>query len=708
MKKPVKIILIVIAVIVAGAWLYWQYNKKSIVRNALENTVSNKTDNLYYIHYDSSSIDAATGSASFYNVTLQSDSLQKQLAEFDTSSAVSIYNVHIAEVSIHGANIPALLSNQKVEANSIRIVRPIIYIINSGTKKEKKFSGADTLAVYEKLLGKFKSIQAGEVIIADGQLNFTHKIAQPYVSLDGININFKNILIDSTKDYSNIISYFIKDVDVAVKKTFIKNEQNNSTLTFNGLQYNAAQRLLKLDNFQQQDDASGKVVFDINNTYLKGLNTDSFILNNQIKAEELLSGGGLVTFYSKKSKDTTNDELEIDNNFFDEAQVNKIVINNTKVVVYKKEKPDEPPFTLTNAKFSASEIQHLYSGTSLKNLIGKSNWNFSADGFSLLTASKIYKLSIGAFSISKATGKLHVDYFSVKPQMSEAEYVMNLKQQTDLYDVTINNIDVSGVDAMKLITEKKFIAETVIIQPIIKVSLDRTVAAFTGSKKGKFPHQLIQKMKFPIYVRKIIAKNGYVSYTERNADSKKQGTVFFSKANGIINNLTNIPDNISKNNLMTVHATALLMDVGKVSTDWNLPLDTKNGSFKISASVGSFNGEALNPLIEPLALASIKSGLIKSVDVSMDGNEVGAKGTSTLLYNDLKIEALKADSGDLKKRGLVSLLANVLIKDDNPKNGNTRVGDIEITRDETRSFFNLIWKGILKAAKRTALGKDDE
>lgn len=40
-------------------------------------------------------------------------------------------------------------------------------------------------------------------------------------------------------------------------------------------------------------------------------------------------------------------------------------------------------------------------------------------------------------------------------------------------------------------------------------------------------------------------------------------------------------------------------------------------------------------------------------------------------------------------------------------NGNTRKGEIDIERDETRSFFNLVWKGIFKAAKRTAIGKDD-
>ncbi len=712
MKKTVKIILVVLAIAFIGVWAYWQYNKKQIVRNAMENVVSNKTDSLYYIHYDSSKIDAVNGNASFYNIVLQSDSLQQQLLQFDTSSATSIYNVHIAEVTIKGANIPALLSNQKVEASEIRIIKPVIYIISSGTKKEKKFSYTDTLAIYEKLLGKFKSISAGEIVIEDGQLNLTHKIKKPYATLDGINISIKNIQIDSTRNYDNILSYFIKDTKVKVKSAIIINEDNSDVSSFSGLEYNAAQKTLKLASFQQKDNDTGRLVFEINNTIVKGLNTDSFILRNQLKADELESDGGLMTFYRKKKASANSgagsDNIEIDNNFFDEAQLDKISLNNTKIIVYNRDKPKDAPFTLTNVKFSAAGIQSLYSGTSIKNLIGRSNWNLSADGFSFLTSDKRYRLSIGAFNVSKATGKIHLDYFSVASAMSEAAYFKSLKEQSDLYNIRINNINLSGVDTKKLITEQTFIADNAVIEPIIKISNDRTVPAFTGSKIGNYPHQLIRKLKFPVYIKRIDVKNGYIAYTERSDQSDQKGTVFFSKANGTIRNVTNISAYIAKNNMMTVNANAQLLGVSNMQSKWSLPLNTNNGSFVISGYAGKFNATALNPLIEPLALASIKAGTIKSVDFTMEGNDNSAKGSSTLLYNDLKIEALKKDSNDLKKRDLISFVANLAIKDDNPKNGNTRKGEIDIERDKTRAFFNLIWKGIFKAAKRTALGKDDD
>jgi hypothetical protein len=101
-------------------------------------------------------------------------------------------------------------------------------------------------------------------------------------------------------------------------------------------------------------------------------------------------------------------------------------------------------------------------------------------------------------------------------------------------------------------------------------------------------------------------------------------------------------------------------------------------------------------------MASIKSGKINKLSFNMSGNDYQVKGTSTLLYENLKVELLKKDSAALKKKGLMSLLTNILIKDANPKNGVVRTGEISFQRDVYKSFFNLVWKGIFSGIKQTA------
>ncbi len=701
MKKSLKIIGLIVALALAGGWFYWQQYKKGIIKDTIETAISKGTDSLYFIHYDSSSIDEVNGNASFYNVTLQSDSLQKQLQMYDTASSATIYNIQIAQVSILGANIAGLVSNTSIEANSILIKKPVIYIISSGKKEKKILNSNDSVAIYEKLLGKFKSINAKEIVIENGILNFADKTGEPNTAFRDINIQLKKFRIDSTRDYQNILSYFVKDIVAKVKEVYIKGDKN--TATFVDVEYNAPGRFISLKKFQQKS-SEDKIVFDVNNTSINNISTDAFILQQQLKAEELTSDGGMLTFYikQKKNADSTNDEIEIDNNYFDEAQLNKVAIANTKITIYNKAKPEKAPIVINNVKFSASEIQKLNSGTSIKNLISNSNWSLSGDGFSFVTENNRYRMTLGAFDMNNGNATMRIKSFNVKPMLSEEAFSRSLAKQQDVNNIEFNNIELSGIDTRLLIIQRKLEAAVATLQPNLKIYRDRTVAPDLTSKVGKYPQQLMQTIKFPFSVKKMVIKNGNVAYTEKSDVSKKAGTVFFKNIQGTILNVTNIKELISQNNLLMLDATGSFMGVSKIHTVWKMPLNSANGAFDVSGEAASFNAPALNPMIEPLGMASIKSGNINKLTFKMTGTDYLAKGTSTLLYDNLKVELLKKDSAELKKKGFMSLLTNALIKDANPKNGATRNGEINFQRDVTKSFFNLVWKGIFSGIKQTA------
>lgn len=686
--------------VLVGGWFYWQQYKKGIVKNTIENALAKGSDSLYFIHYDSSYIDEVNGNASFFNVVLQSDSLQKQLALFDTASAATIYNVHIDEVTVTGADIAGLISNTRVKADLILLKRPVIYIISSGKKKERSLlTGTDTLLIYEKLLGKFNSINAKQIKITDGYLYFTDKTGKPKTALENIAVDLKNFGIDSTKDYQNIISYFVKGIVAKVNSVTVNGENNQAI--FSNVEYNAPEKLLQIKNFQQKNK-NQQIVFNINNTSISNIATDSFILNQQLKAQELKSDGGLLTFYRKKTKDSTRDKIEIDNNYFDEAKLNKVSIGNTKILIYNAEKPNDEPFTLTNVKFNATDIQKLYEGTSIKNLISTSAWKLSADGFSFFTDNKLYRMNVGSFDINNGNSTMRIKSFSMLPTLSEEAFSKSLSRQEDLYKLEVNNIELTGIDIRLLINEKKLVATTAKLQPVFNVYRDRTVAEDLSSKVGKYPHQLIQKVKFPFSIQQLTINNGSVTYREKSVASNKTGAVFFKNINGTIVNITNMPELISKNNMMVLSATGSFMGVSQIQSTWKLPLNTQNGAFDVSGTAGSFSAPSINPMVEALGMTSIKSGKIQKLTFRITGNDNNAKGTSTLLYQDLKIEMLKKDSAETKKKGLMSLLANALINDNNPKNGQTRVGDIAYERDKTKSFFNLIWKSVFSGIKKTA------
>ena len=104
-----------------------------------------------------------------------------------------------------------------------------------------------------------------------------------------------------------------------------------------------------------------------------------------------------------------------------------------------------------------------------------------------------------------------------------------------------------------------------------------------------------------------------------------------------------------------------------------------------------------------MALIKIKSGRINSLNFNFTGHNTAAKGTVVMTYDNLKVDVLKRDknTNDIKKRGLVTLVANFVVKNDNPMNGTLRESNPEYERNEYKSFFNLVWKTLYTGMKET-------
>jgi hypothetical protein len=106
-----------------------------------------------------------------------------------------------------------------------------------------------------------------------------------------------------------------------------------------------------------------------------------------------------------------------------------------------------------------------------------------------------------------------------------------------------------------------------------------------------------------------------------------------------------------------------------------------------------------------MGLFTVKKGEMKKATAHVRGNNHRASGTVTVLYNDLHLTPLKADvsdSGDLDKKHLTSFIANtLLIKNDNPSDGDPTRTEIAKRERQGGDLFNLTWKTMLVGVLRT-------
>ena len=74
------------------------------------------------------------------------------------------------------------------------------------------------------------------------------------------------------------------------------------------------------------------------------------------------------------------------------------------------------------------------------------------------------------------------------------------------------------------------------------------------------------KSRLPVNIKQVSFNNTYLEYKEKNALSGKSGTVNFDQGKIVINNLTNIPDDLKSNNVMTANYQANVLGALPMNT----------------------------------------------------------------------------------------------------------------------------------------------
>ena len=183
-----------------------------------------------------------------------------------------------------------------------------------------------------------------------------------------------------------------------------------------------------------------------------------------------------------------------------------------------------------------------------------------------------------------------------KPLLTEAAFVNINKVQKDRYDLSFSNINLTGVNFKKLISDNVIEMEQASLQPVLKIFNDRILPFDTTSKIGKYPHQSLLKFPFRMYVKKVVVNNGAVFYKERGRKSKKTGVVNFTSINAQIHNVTNIAERIKTNGILHLNVKARFLNSADIVTEWLLPLNKIDTAFTVTGNMGGMDGTILNSI----------------------------------------------------------------------------------------------------------------
>ncbi len=314
---------------------------------------------------------------------------------------------------------------------------------------------------------------------------------------------------------------------------------------------------------------------------------------------------------------------------------------------------------------------------------------------------KLYHYEVRGIDLNSGEKKLAVKQLVMEPTLPERKFLQQFKYANDRFDIDMQQIKLTNLN-MPLIARGLVQADSMVSgKSSIHIYRDLSYPHDKKSRLGTYPQQALMKLPFDLDIGQAFFNNSFIEYKERNGKSEQSGKVQFYSAALRVSNMTSYRKKLAEHP-MRVQFNAQFLNKAPVKAVINFFPD--NGKFTIAGEMGTMSAKGINELTEPMGLAKVETGTITSLQFNFAGNDHVADGHLTLLYDDLKITLLKKDSVDnsLSKKKFASMLANIKVMNANPvKNNEVRRATVHYDRDESKSFFNLVWKSIFTGVKES-------
>lgn len=477
---------------------------------------------------------------------------------------------------------------------------------------------------------------------------------------------------------------------------------SNMTLLYDSVRY--------MDLEKQGKTPSILISIHIPKITVSGVKTPRALIDDEIVGRKLeLKNPVINIMYTNSGKDSSRaappkEVYEQILGNLDLIKVDTVLITGAQIITssFKTKKPgiqlQDISIVLVDVKVdsaSSTDTTRMLFAKELSLDCGKLAWS---------SANKLYNYSADSISISSVSRNLHIKSFRIAPTLNEVAFVKALPFQDDRFDFSFSHIQMQNINMLQLF-EENLVADSMLIgAATFKIYRDLIIPRDKKNRVGSYPHQVMENIPVPFRVGKIILSNGFIEYKERNNITRQSGKVQFYSVYASISNFTNEKKAIAVNNVMTVDMSSRFLNKTPMKIAWLFYLLHPKGRFDVKGTMGAIDATLLNPLTEPMGSTSIKEGKINGAEFNLHGYDYGMDGPVKIQYEALKVTMLEKDklSKELDKKSLLSFLANIVIKNSNPKkNEDVRVVQVHLDRDINRSIFNFAWKTLFKGIKET-------
>ena len=281
--------------------------------------------------------------------------------------------------------------------------------------------------------------------------------------------------------------------------------------------------------------------------------------------------------------------------------------------------------------------------------------------------------------------------------LSAAQMSERKGEAVGLIDVKVPLLRLTGINYAAQLRDKRFLATHLLVDGV-EFSAFKDKKHFDNKPPKPLPHDIVQNVPIMFSIDTVTVENMYARYEELAEEAKEPGHVFFDNLGGTITNLSNIPEQMTMEHPAVLQASALLMGKMPLSLQARLPLLAQNGYHTLEAELGEGQLTILNPILERTNFITVESGHVQRGFLQAELTNKSAKGTMRVIYRNFKAELISPGQQQGLGKEILSEIANLIaIQSSNPddKGEEPRTAEIDVTRDEARSFLSY-WKDCAK------------
>ncbi len=338
------------------------------------------------------------------------------------------------------------------------------------------------------------------------------------------------------------------------------------------------------------------------------------------------------------------------------------------------------------------DSSRLFFSKSFQFGIGSAGWN-SKNG--------LYRYQIGNIQVDATKKQIRAGELSIVPRVNKKSFFTS--HAGDPMEIYCRNMQIDGVDIALLVGEQMIADQLRIGNGSVRIWHEP--GGISSGKKIELPQTQMTHTPFKFRIKNIIMSNGRLEYRERSSITGKTGFIHFDGMTLAVKNFCNDLSVLKYNPEMRMDLSARFQNKLSLRTNWVFHPGDPSGSFSLSGNTGRVDGTEFNDVLEAMGPSHLDKGYVNGIEFSFNGSDASITGQVKFLYQDLKIQLLEEgkDKGVENKKKLTSFLANILIKNDNPKgNKPPRIASVQLQRDKTKSIFFFVWKALLSGLKQGA------